>query len=116
MHKLVILVEPLNDMPAFDETWPDFLHLAEQMPGLQRETTSRVNHVLFGRYHCTLIHELYFNSLADVQAAMSSSQGKAAGELLQQMTRGRLTLLLAEHTEDEIENIRKYGDQGNSVD
>ncbi len=112
MHKLVILVEPLVDDSAFDEIWPQFLHIAEKMPGLQRETTSRVDGILYGRYKCALMHELYFDSLDVLQEAMKSPQGKAAGELLQKMTAGHLTLLLADHKEDNLENIRKYNHQG----
>lgn len=116
MHKLVILVEPLADDAAFDEIWPQFLHIAEKMPGLQRETTSRIDGVLYGRYQCTMMHELYFDSLEVLQEAMKSPQGRTAGELLQKMTAGRLTLLLADHKEDDLENIRKHSQQGSNVD
>lgn len=112
MHKLVILVEPLADDSAFDEIWPQFLHAAEKMPGLQRETTSHVDGTLYGRYNCALIHELYFESLETLQEAMKSPQGKSAGELLQQMTGGHLTLLIADHKEDDLENIRKFSQPG----
>ena len=108
MHKLVILIEPPEDYAAFDETWPKFLHVAERMPGLRRESTSRVDSVLYGSVDCTIIHELYFDSLAAIQEAMSSPEGRAAGELLQQMTAGRMTLLYADHKEDNLENILKH--------
>jgi len=39
--------------------------------------------------------------------AMASPQGQAAGSVLQQLTAGRMTLLVAEHREDSLENIRK---------
>jgi len=116
MHKLVILVEPLDDEQAFDDIWPQFLHLSERMPGLQREATCRVEDVLYGRYRPALIHELYFESAAAIQAAMSSPDGQAAGELLQKMTAGRITLLIADHKEDELENIRKYNQPASSDD
>ncbi len=48
MYKLVIMVGPLEDWAVFDEAWPEFLHLVESMPGLQREATSRVDTTLFG--------------------------------------------------------------------
>ncbi|OGO64063.1 MAG: hypothetical protein A2Z45_10190 [Chloroflexi bacterium RBG_19FT_COMBO_55_16] len=116
MHKLVILVEPLDDEQAFDDIWPHFLHLSERMPGLQREATCRVEDVLYGRYQLAFIHELYFESAAAIQAAMISPDGQAAGELLQKMTAGRMTLLIADHKEDELENIRKYHQPANSDD
>jgi uncharacterized protein (TIGR02118 family) len=111
MHKLVILVEPPEDTAAFDETWPQFLRLSERMPGLRREATCRVEYVLFGEYQPVLLHELFFDSVDAIQQAMSSPEGRAAGEILQRMSGGRLTLLIADHKEDDLENIRQYKDR-----
>jgi len=108
MHKLVILIEPPADPFAFDEGWPAFLHLAEDMPGLVRESTARVSGALYGSFNVSMIHELFFETSEDLQRAMTSSQGQAAGSVLQQITGGRMTLLVAEHREDSIENLRKY--------
>jgi hypothetical protein len=107
MHKLVILIESTSD-PAFDLNWPEFLHQAERIPGLVRESTSRVGQILYGNIACEMIHELYFESNARMQQGMSSLAGKEAGRLLQSLTGGRVTLLFAEHTEDNLENIRRY--------
>jgi hypothetical protein len=54
------------------------------------------------------MHELYFDSLQDLERAMASPQGREAGRLLQQMTSGRLTLFFADHKEDDLKNIRAY--------
>lgn len=108
MHKLVILIEPPADHFAFDEGWPSFLHLAEAMPGLVSEATARVSSTLYGDYNVSTIHELFFDTSEDLQRAMTSPQGKAAGRVLQQITGGRMTLLVAEHREDSIENLRKF--------
>lgn len=108
MHKLVILIEPPGAENEFEELWPQFLHFAESMPGLVRETTSRVDRLLYGRYNCALLHELYFDSPDALQKGLASPQGRAAGELLQRMTAGRLTLLIAGHMEDELANILKH--------
>lgn len=114
MHKLVILIDSLEGGGTYDEDWPEFLHLAESMPGLIRETTSRIEIFLYGQTTYELMHELYFESLEAAQQAMASPQGSAAGKLLQRMTRGRLTLFFADHKEDDLENIRRYrsSDQG----
>ena len=86
MHKLVILIEG-GELPAnFDDQWPQFLHLAEEMPGLQREATSRVLHMLYGSQRYALTHELFFESLEDLQSAMTSPAGQKAGQILQSMT------------------------------
>lgn len=108
MHKLVILIEGAEVPAGFDENWPQFLHLAEQMPGLQREATSRVLHILYGSQNYTLIHELFFDSLEALQEAMASPAGEQAGQVLQRITGGRIALLVADHNQDEIENIRRY--------
>ncbi len=114
MVKLVILIEPLDDPQQFEAGWPQFLHHAEAMPGLRREATSRVDAMLFGKATYTMMHELFFDSLADAQQAMSSEHGKIAGKILQQITSGNLILFFADYKEDTIENLRQYqwGDRG----
>ena len=108
MHKLVILIEPLDDVSAFESSWPDFLHHSERMPGLRREATSRVDVVIFGQIPVVIMHELFFDNLASAQQAMSSLHGRQAGKVLQQITQGKMTLFFADHKEDELENIRRY--------
>ena len=108
MHKLVILIDQLDDEAQFDEMWPEFLHVSERMPGLKREATCRVENILYGAHQPALLHELFFESLEDIQKALSSDEGRRAGELLQRMTGGRMSLFIADHKEDEIENIRRF--------
>jgi uncharacterized protein (TIGR02118 family) len=108
MHKLVILIEESEAWEQGEERWPDFLHNAERMPGLRRESISQVEHFLFGDKAYVKMHELFFDSRSAVEEAMSSHYGRAAGELLQRMTDGRMTLFIADHKEDEMTNIRKY--------
>lgn len=108
MHKLVILIEQPDDWSDFDQAWPEFLSHAERMPGLLREATSRVETILFGGRQFAMMHELFFDSPQAAQQAMASPEGKEAGRALQNMTRGRVSLFLADHKEDDLENIRKY--------
>ncbi len=108
MHKLVIMIESLDDTQFLEERWPEFLHLAEAMPGLQREASSRVEHFLFGKTPYVQMHELFFNTRADMEKALVSVEGQRAGQLLQQMTGGRMALFFAEHKEDNMENIRYH--------
>jgi uncharacterized protein (TIGR02118 family) len=112
MHKLIILIEQVQDEALFDEMWPQFLHVSERMPGLQQEATCRVEHLLYGARPVYLIHELFFDSLASIQAAMSAPEGRAAGELLQKMSGGKLTLLIADHKQDDLDNIRSHQQAG----
>lgn len=111
MHKLMIIINDLPDPTAFEQGWPDFLALAEQMPGLRRETTSWPGRVIYGDLPVRLIHELYFDSQADLQQAMESPAGRAAGQMLQHLTGGQMILLFAHHLEDDLENILPYRQQ-----
>ena len=115
MHKLVILIGPLDDRQDLDDFWPDFLHQAELMPGLQREATSHVESFLYGTGQYIQMHELFFDSLQEVQQAMASAPGKAAGALLQRMTQGKLSLFIADHKEDDLINIKKYQIRGDET-
>jgi uncharacterized protein (TIGR02118 family) len=108
MYKLIILIETPEDSLAFDEAWPSFLRQAEKMPGLVREAAIRISNVLFGEDRYYMIHELFFETQADLQAAMTSPQGQISGQILQTITQGRMNLLVAEHKEDDIENLRKF--------
>ncbi len=108
MYKLVILIENAVEASLLNEHWPAFLHHAEQMPGLLRETTSRVDVHLYGNAAYQLQHELFFATPEDARQAMASESGRAAGRILQQLSGGRLVLYFADHREDDLENIRKY--------
>lgn len=108
MYKLMILIEPQDDWLQFEQQWPEFLKLAEQMPGLRREAASRVDRLLYGHYHVAYQHDLYFDSMQAAMDAMASKEGQKAGEVLQRITKGNVTLLIAQHLEDEFENITAH--------
>ncbi|MCJ7585504.1 MAG: EthD family reductase, partial [Anaerolineales bacterium] len=104
--------ETPDDEQAFQLNWQKFLGLAERMPGLRRETVSRVERVLFGKSEgeLVLIHELLFDSKEALEAAMQSPEGQAAGAYLQSFTGGRVVLLTAEHLEaGEKEFVKRNG-------
>jgi len=117
MHKLIVLFETLDNgravtyhnEQAFQSGWQKFLGLAEKMPGLRRETVSRVERVLFGKSEggYVLLHELLFDSKEALEAAMQSPEGQAAGAYLQSFTGGRVVLLTAEHLEAGEEDFVK---------
>ncbi len=108
MHKLIILVGPIADTLEFSEGWPEFLHHAEEMPGLIREAAIRVQATLYGDQDISMIHELFFENQEALQNALAAPQGRLAGYILQKITEGKMTLLSAEHKEDDIDNLRKY--------
>ena len=108
MYKLMIIIPADIEDPMLNERWPDFLHAAESMPGLLREASVRVVTSLFGDQEINMVHELFFETLTDLQEAMQSPEGLAAGQIIQELTRGQMTLLVGEHREDDIENLRNY--------
>ena len=108
MHKLVILVEMPPDRMAFEEEWPKFLHLAEKMPGLVRETSCHLENILYGNFNYSFIHELYFENAQAIYHAMSSAPGREAGKQLQLMTNGKVVLFVADHREDDLAHINQF--------
>jgi uncharacterized protein (TIGR02118 family) len=108
MHKLVILIEPMEDTQQFDAKWPEFLNLAENMPGAKQEVICRIDQFLFGAIKIGKVYELFFNSSREAEEAMASPQGQAAGQLLQQMTNGHITIFIADQKQDMIANIRRF--------
>lgn len=115
MYKLVILIEPQdpgaeNDRRSaeFDSRWPEFLAAAERLPGLRGEVTSHVDRVLSGAMAAHMIHELHFDSLKAAGEAMASPEGQAAGALLQEISGGKVTLMLCDHAQDDLAHIHKH--------
>ena len=108
MYKLVILIEPQDHSAEFDRRWPEFLAKVERMPGLRREVTGRVDRVLSGAMNAHLVHELHFDSLKAAGEAMASPEGQKAGALLQEISGGKVTLLLADHLQDDLAHIKKH--------
>lgn len=113
MHKLVILVETPTDRMAFEGEWPKFLHLAEKMPGLIRETSCHIENILYGDFNYSFIHELYFENSQATFQAMSSPEGREAGKQLQLMTTGKVVLFVADHREDDLAHINQFRVQEN---
>lgn len=101
MYKLVIFFEqPLNEQ-QFQDDWQKFMKLAEKLPRLRREVVSRVQDVIRSNEACQVsrIHELIFDSRDALEAALGSPAGQAAGQFLQNITLGQVTLMTAEHME-----------------
>ncbi|MEA2007650.1 MAG: hypothetical protein U9O54_00875 [Chloroflexota bacterium] len=106
MYKLIILIPPNVNETTLDESWPEFLHHAEQMPGLVRETATHARELIFGRKMVSRVYEFFFPDKETLYRGITSPHGERAGQLIHEMTQGRATILTAEHREDEIENIR----------
>ena len=113
MHKLIILLPGSEGLPA---DWHVFLRQAELLPDLRREATSHVLHHLYGEADYSIIHELFFDDLPALEKALSSDLGIRAAQTLHKITGGRVALLVADHKEDALENIRKFTSSGSEAD
>ena len=113
MHKLIILLPGSDGLPA---DWHVFLRQAELLPDLRREATSHVLHHLYGEADYSIIHELFFDDLPTLEKALSSDLGVRAAQTLHKVTSGRVALLVADHKEDALENIRKFTSSGSEAD
>jgi uncharacterized protein (TIGR02118 family) len=99
--KLVILFAQPPDPAAFDRRWSEeFVPLAEALPGLRRVVVSHTRGGPAGAVAVHLIHELHFDDMAALTAAMASPPGVAAGQCLVRLAGGSAQLLFAEHMED----------------
>jgi len=102
LYKLVILFKQPDDPAEFERRWSEeFVPLAERLPDVQRIVVSRTHGGPAGPVDIHLIHELHFESLAALTAAMASPPGVAAGQCLLRFARKNATLFFAEHMEGE---------------
>lgn len=100
-YKLVILFQQPADPAEFERRWSEeFVPLAEKLPGLRRVVVSHVHGGPGGPVEVYLLHELHFEDMPALTAAMSSPEGVAAGECLFRIAPNLATLLFAEHMED----------------
>jgi uncharacterized protein (TIGR02118 family) len=107
MHKLIILFGQPGDTLAFLTGWQAFLQMAEQMPGLRRETVSLIEEVVYGGNKPFKIHEFHFDDRAALDAALASDAGQQAGQWLHQFTGGNFSLLIAPHQEATAKEFTK---------
>jgi len=109
MYKLVILFLPPFAWATFEQGWQKFLGMAEQMPGLRKEVVGDTDELVFGpkSMHFKKIHELYFDSREDLDAALNSEAGQKAGQWLHSFTQGQFLLMIAKHMEATPEEFKK---------
>jgi hypothetical protein len=86
--------------------------MAEQLPGLRKEVVGDIDELVFGppNMNYKKIHELYFDSRTDLEAALKSEAGQKAGQWLHSFTQGRFLLMVAKHMEATPEQFKKTQD------
>ena len=111
MYQLILLIPPSVDIKSFDEGWPSFLEAIEQMPGLLRESVSRVDQLLYGQEFFPRIYTFSFPDQKTLEKSLVSSPGEKAGKIIHDLTGGRVTLLTAEFQEDSLNHIQSFTSQ-----
>jgi uncharacterized protein (TIGR02118 family) len=96
--KLIALYSEPEDRAAFDQAYFEtHVPLAEKLPGLARMEVVKVkSNLMGGSAPYYMIAELYFDSVEDLNAAMSSPQGKEAGKNLMSFAAKNVTMLVSE--------------------
>lgn len=80
MVKLVILYKKPQNEALFEERYADNLALLERLPGIQRRQANMVLGSPTGESPYYRILELYFEDFEALDTAMTSSQGREAGQ------------------------------------
>ena len=105
-YQLLILIPLTVEIQSFDEGWPEFLNSAEKMPGLIKESVSRIDNCIYGQNSLRRIYSFSFADQSSLESALLSPPGEKAGELLHHITHGNMILLSGEQNEDTLDNIR----------
>jgi uncharacterized protein (TIGR02118 family) len=98
MVKVTVLYGPPADASAFEDHYAnEHLPLAAEMPNVQRFEASRVVGTPDGSEPAYYrIAEVWFDSTEDMQASMSSAEGRATVADIGSFATGGATVLIAE--------------------
>ena len=96
MVKLVALFRRPEDPAAFDREYAGHLELARRQPHVQKMEVARVTGAPRGESPYYVLTELYFDSMADLQASVASDEAKAAGRNLMSFAKDLVTFMIAE--------------------
>ena len=97
MVKLVALYKkPANIEEFEDKYFNSHIPLANKMPGLKKVEISRMTGAPMGDAPYYLMAELYFDSMEDLNKAMSSEEGKASAKNLMSFAKDIVTMMFAE--------------------
>ncbi len=112
MYKLILIFKKTDEdnLDFIEHRWShEFVPLAERMPALQRVSISRVTKSISPEADVHLIHELFFDSLEDLDQAMKSEVGQQAGRLLMEFASQAVQVYFAEHAEDTPTIVEQEG-------
>jgi hypothetical protein len=105
-YQLLILIPITVEIQSFDEGWPAFLRAAESMPGLIKESVTRIDNCIYGQNFLRRIYSFSFEDQDSLKNALLSAPGEEAGDILHTITQGNMILLSGEYQEDYLKNLR----------
>ena len=103
LYKLILVFTEAagRDLDYIEHRWShEFVPQAEKMPGLRRVSVSRIHKPITPGATIHLIHELYFDDVEALDAAMKSQVGQQAGRILMDFAGEAVQVYFAEHKED----------------
>jgi hypothetical protein len=108
MYQMVIILPAALDINMFDEGWPEFLEMAEQMPGLIQESVTRFDQVLFGEADIQRIYSFSFNDRQSLEQALTTEVGEKAGNILHAISNGNIIILSGDYQTDTLDRINSF--------
>jgi uncharacterized protein (TIGR02118 family) len=97
VRKLVAFYSRPDDVEAFEKAyWESHVPLVRQVPGLLNLVVNRFSDSPMGPAPYYMIAELHFSDVESFDAAMASSENRAAGKNLMGFARGCVTFAIAD--------------------
>ena len=97
MVKLVALYKKPENVEEFeDKYYNTHLPLANKMPGLKKVEISKMTGAPMGDAPYYMMAELYFDSMSDLNKAMTSEEGKASAKNLMGFAKDIVTMMFAD--------------------
>jgi hypothetical protein len=108
MYQLILLIHSSVDLEIFDETWPDFLKIVEKLPGLIKESVTRMDQIIYGQKSISRIYSFQFRDRKSLEESLLSEFGEKAGQIIHEITKGQVSIMAGEYQEDTLENIQSF--------
>ena len=108
MYQMVIILPLDLDLNRFENGWPDFLEAAEQMPGLIQESVTRFDQSFFGSRDIQRIYTFSFMDRTSLEEALTSPAGEEAGNILHNISGGKLSILSGDYQTDTLDRIQTF--------
>ena len=97
MVKLVALYKKPANSAEFDELYfKEHVPLVNKIPGLRRAEISKITGTPQGESEYYMVAEMYFDNMDELNAGMSSAEGKAAGKHIMSFAKDIIYMMFAQ--------------------